>query len=91
MKQIVDVWVLLKIHGTKQDNSANLLITDTGSLVYETEMDDIYEDFYKNKNLLDFSDYLEDSKYFDPVNKNEIGKMNDKVKGKIISELVRLK
>ena len=91
MKQIVDVWVLLKIHGTKQDNSANLLITDTGSLVYETETDDIYEDFYKNKNLLDFSDYLEDSKYFDPVNKNEIGKMNDKVKGKIISELVRLK
>ena len=91
MKQIVDVWVLLKIHGTKQDNSANLLITDTGSLVYETETDDIYEDFYKNKNLLDFSDCLEDSKYFDPVNKNEIGKMNDKVKGKIISELVRLK
>ena len=67
------------------------MITDTGSLVYETETDDIYEDFYKNKNLLDFSDYLEDSKYFDPVNKNEIGKMNDKVKGKIISELVRLK
>ena len=91
MKQIVDVWISLKIHGTKQDNSANLLITDTGSLVYETETDDICEDFYKNKNLLDFSDYLEDSKYFDPVNKNEIGKMNDKVKGKIISELVRLK
>ena len=91
MKQIVDVWISLKIHGTKQDNSANLLITDTDSLVYETETDDIYEDFYKNKNLLDFSDYLEDSKYFDPVNKSVIGKMKDKVKGKIISEFVRLK
>ena len=91
MKQIVDVWISLKIHGTKQDNSANLLITDTDSLVYETEMDDIYEDFYKNKNLLDFSDYLEDSKYFDPFNKSVIGKMKDKVKGKIISEFVGLK
>ena len=91
MKQIVDVWISLKIHGTKQDNSANLLITNTDSLVYETETDDIYEDFYKNKNLLDFSDYLEDSKYFDPVNKSVIGKMKDKVKGKIISEFVGLK
>ena len=91
MKQIVDVWISLKIQGTKQDNSANLLITDTDSLVYETETDDIYEDFYKNKNLLDFSDYLEDSKYFDPVNKSVIGKMKDKVKGKIISEFVGLK
>ena len=91
MKQIVDVWISLKIHGTKQDNSANLLITDTDSLVYETETDDIYEDFYKNKNLLDFSDYLEDSKYFDPFNKSVIGKMKDKVKGKIISEFVGLK
>ena len=91
MKQIVDVWVLLKIHGTKQDNSANLLITDTDSLVYGTETDDIYEDFYKNKNLLDFSDYLEDSKYFDPGNKSVIGKMKDNVKGKIICEFVGLK
>ena len=41
--------------------------------------------------MFDFSDYLEDSKFFDPVNKNVIGKMKDKVKGKIISELVGLK
>ena len=67
------------------------MITDTDSLVYETETDDIYEDFYKNKNLLDFSDYLEDSKYFDLFNKSVIGKMKDKVKGKIISEFVGLK
>ena len=41
--------------------------------------------------MFDFSDYPEDSKLFDPVNKNVIGKMKDKVKGKIISELVGLK
>ena len=30
---------------------------------------DVCKDFYKNKNLFDFSDYPEDSKFFEPVNK----------------------
>ena len=34
---------------------------------------DVYEDFYKNKNLFDFSYYLEDSNIFDLVNKKVIG------------------
>ena len=34
---------------------------------------DVYQDFYKNKNLFDFSYYLEDSNIFDLVNKKVIG------------------
>ena len=34
-----------------------LLFTDTNSLVYEIRTNDVYEDSYKAKNLLDFSDY----------------------------------
>ena len=34
---------------------------------------DVYKDFYKNKNLFDFSCYLEDSNIFDLVNKKVIG------------------
>ena len=45
----------------------NLLFTDTDSLVYEIKKDDIYEDFYENKNLFDFSDYPKDSNIFDSV------------------------
>ena len=41
--------------------------------------------------MFNFSDYLEDSKSFDPAKKNVIGKMKDEVKGKIISEFVGLK
>ena len=52
---------------------------------------DVYEDFYEDKNLFDFSDYPLDSKFSDPVNKNVIGKMKDEFKGKIISEFVGLK
>ena len=69
----------------------NLLFTDTDSLVYEIKKDDIYEDFYENKNLFDFSDYPKDSNIFDSVNKKIIGTMKDEAKGKIISEFVRLK
>ena len=36
-----------KCIGTKYDSSANFSFTDTGSLVYEIETDNVYEDFYK--------------------------------------------
>ena len=75
----------------KYDNSAYLLFTDTGNLFYETETNDVYEDFYENKNLFNFSDYPEDSTFFDLVNKKVIGNIKDEVKGKIISEFVVLK
>ena len=43
------------------------MFTDTDSLVYEIEIN-VYEDFYENKNLFDFSDYPQNSKFLDPVN-----------------------
>ena len=51
-----------------------MLFTDTGSLVYEIETENVYEDFYEHKNLFYFSDDLRDSKFFDPVNEKVIGK-----------------
>ena len=72
----------------KRKFSGNLLFTNTVSLVYEIETDDVYEDFYENKNLFDFSYYQQDSNCFDPANKKVIDKMKDEVKGKIINEFV---
>ena len=77
-----------KYIGTKYDIYAKLLFTDIDSLVDEIETDDAYKDFYENKNLFDFSDYPEDSKFFDPVNKKVIGKKKDEFRGKIISKLL---
>ena len=59
----------------KRKYNANLLFTDTESLVYEIETKDVYEDFYEDKNLFVFSDYPKDSKLFDPDNKKVIGKI----------------
>ena len=65
--------------------------TDTDSLVYEIKTEDVYEDFYQDKDLFDFSDCSLNSKFFDPTNKKVIGKMKDEFKGKVISEFVGLK
>ena len=47
----------------KENMLLKLLLTDTGSLVYENEIEDVYEDFYRDKNLLDLSDYAQDSRF----------------------------
>ena len=55
------------------------------------KIEDVYEDFSKDKNLIDFSDYSLNSRFHDSANKNVIGKMKDELKGKIISEFIGLK
>ena len=40
--------------------------------------ENFYEDFYVDKNLFGFSYYAQDSKFFGPVSKKVIGKMNSK-------------
>ena len=75
----------------KSKYDGKLLFTDTDSLVYQIKTDDVYKDFYKDKDLLDLSDYPPELKFFDPVNKKVIGKMKDEFRGKIISGFIRLK
>ena len=72
-------------------DKARLLFTDTDSLTYEIEADDVYQDFWKDKNLFDNSDYPEDSPFFDSTNKKVIGKFKDEVEGIPIVEFVGLR
>ena len=41
----------------KSKFDTKLLFTDTDSLLYEIKTEDVYEDFYQDKNWFDFSDY----------------------------------
>ena len=50
------------------------LLTNTDSLTYEIKSENVYEDFFMWKDLFDFSNYLQDSKFFDETNKKVIGK-----------------
>ena len=75
----------------KKHFDTDLLFTDTDSLTYEIKSKDVYEEFFKWKDLFDFSNYSKDSKFFDETNKKVIGKMKDEFEGKIIDEFVGLK
>ena len=75
----------------KKHFHGELLFTGTESLTYEIKSEDVYEEFFKHKHLFDFSNYPEDSKFFDQANKKVTGKMKDESKGKIIDEFGGLK
>ena len=49
-----------KCIGRKFNNNDKLLFTDKDGLVYGIETNYVYEDFYGNENLFDFSNYPED-------------------------------
>ena len=75
----------------KKNFSAKLLFTDTDSLTYEIDSENVHEEFYKWKDLFDFSYYSKDSKFFDDANKKVIGKMKDEHGGVITDQFIGLK
>ena len=75
----------------KYDNRARLLFTDTDSLTYEIEAEDVYKDFWNDKDMFDNSDYPENSLYYCNVNKKIIGKFKDEACGVPIIEFIGLK
>ena len=75
----------------KYGSKARLLFIDTDSLCYEIETKDVYEDFWSNKHLFDFSGYKKDHKYWDDTNKKVIGKFKDETDGVPIVEFVGLR
>ena len=64
----------------------NLLFNDTDSLT-----ENVYEDFFKWKDLLDFGNYPKDSKFFNETNKKVIGKIKDEFGEVILEEFFGLK
>ena len=75
----------------KYGAKARLLFTDTDSLTYEIEADDIYQDFFNDKEKFDFSEYDKSSKFFDKTNKKVIGKFKDECHGRPITEFIGLR
>ena len=72
-------------------DKVKLLFTDTDSLMYHIKTEDIFEDLFQDRDLLDNSDYPETSKYFSKDNKKVIGKFKDEASGKPIIEFIGLK
>ena len=75
----------------KYGNNSRLLFTDTDSLIFEVKTDDVYEDFSKNKEMFDFSNYSIKSKYYNDSKRVVVGKMKDETAGVATEEYVVLK
>ena len=69
---------------------STLLFTDTDSLTYQIQTDNVYEDFYADKHLFNFSGYEKESPFYNNENKKVIGKMKDELNGEFIEEFVGL-
>ena len=70
---------------------SSLLFTDTDSLTYQIQTDNMHEDFYEDKHLLDFSGYKRESPFYNDKNKKVIGKMKDELNGEIIEQFLGLR
>ena len=57
-------WLMYDFHYSfiKKHFDAELLFTDTDSLTYEIKSKDAYEEYFKQKHLFDFSNYLKSNK-----------------------------
>ena len=75
----------------KYSKRSRLLFTNTDSLTYEIEAEDVYKDFWNDKDMFDNSDYPESSPYYCNVNKKIIGKFKDEACGIPITEFIGLK
>ena len=86
-------WLMFEFHYNfiKKNVDAELLFTDTDSLAYEIKSENVYEEFYKWKDLFDFSNCSKDSRFYNESNKKVIGKMKDEYSGVIIDEFIGLK
>ena len=76
---------------SKYKDKAKLLFTDTDSLTYEIEAEDVYQDFFNDIDKFDNSDYDKTSKFYDDSNKKSIGLFKDESLGVPIAEFVGLR
>ena len=75
----------------KFDKNSKLLFTDTDSLTYHIKADDVYEDFFRDRDLFDNSDYDKSSKFYFCEDKKVVEKFKDEAAGLPITEFVGLK
>jgi hypothetical protein len=75
----------------KYGEKAKLLFTDTDSLCYRIQTDDLYDDIAKASINYDLSNYPKEHAIYDASNKKVVGKFKDELGSEIMSEFVGLK
>ena len=65
------------------------MFTDTDSLFYKIKTDNVYEDLFQDKELVDNSDYRKYGAFFFDKNIKVIGKMKYEAAGMVIKRIYR--
>ena len=63
----------------KYGNISRILFKYTDSLMHDIKTENVYDDFKKNKEMFEFSNYSAKSKYYDDSKELYIGKMKNKM------------
>ncbi|GBM36635.1 hypothetical protein AVEN_221914-1 [Araneus ventricosus] len=80
----------LNVKKKEYGEKAELLFTDTDSLTYEVETEDIYEDMSRHMVIYDTSYYPRDHFLYSESNKKKIGCFKDELHSKPIFEFIGL-
>ena len=72
----------------KYGSKVRLLFIDTDSLCYEVEVEDIYQDIFKDKRRFDTSNFEKHHYLYDNTNKKVLGKTKDECGVALIEEFV---
>jgi hypothetical protein len=75
----------------KYKEKVQLLYTDTDSLVYHIQTEDLYADMQKDSNMYDFSNFPRDHTLYSEENKKVIGKFKDEEAGETIEGFIALR
>ena len=59
--------------------------------MYQFQTDNVYEDFFADKHLSNFSGFEKESPFYDDENKKLIGKIKDEFNGETMEEIVGLR
>jgi hypothetical protein len=87
--RMYDFWYnhLKRLYGEK----AQLLYTDTDSLLYKVGTENVYEDMRQHAEEYDFSDYPKDHPCYSVENKKVVGKFKEECLSRPIAEFVSLR
>ena len=76
---------------SKYGDQAKLLFTDTDSLCYHIQTEDVYRDMQEDQDLFDTSDYPQDHLLYSNTNKKVTGKFKDETVGETLGEFIGLR
>ena len=77
IKWSTKVWIPLWLYQKQIWQQIEIIFSDIDILEYEIETENVYDNFNKNKEMFDFTNYSAQSKHYNDLNALVVGKIKD--------------